>query len=308
MTKKLNSILAKESLSHLLPLFEDQGVTDSILVELNDGDLRELGIEKLGDRKRLLAAFEGSPSSGEGFRPTSGMVAVEGGVLPAGSQLAGTKVGAFGIGIHAVTMQEWRRLRAWGFQNGFGFEVGQAGGPQHPITMVSWYDCLKFCNAKSVMEGLEPVYGVKGQKGLFKSGEFGNEGGANIIMRPKANGYRIPLEAEWEWAARGGVRSQGYTYAGSNYADEVAWYTENSGGGTHPVGEKAPNELGLLDMSGNVREWCFDAHDDPPHNRRIRGGYWGYPAGFCAVSDRDGRAPDNRSPDYGLRLARSSGN
>ena len=128
--------------------------------------------------------------------------------------------------------------------------------------------------------------------------------------------YRLPTEAEWEYAARGGNKSQGYKYAGSNDPDLVAWYSGNSGDHTHDVGTRFPNELGIYDMSGNVWEWCQDwdgsYSSSPQRNpkgpnsgsyRVIRGGSWNYGAGCCRVSFRDGDTPDDRSSDSGFRLA-----
>jgi formylglycine-generating enzyme required for sulfatase activity len=132
--------------------------------------------------------------------------------------------------------------------------------------------------------------------------------------------FRLPTEAEWEYAARGGNKSKGYKYSGSNTLDNVAWYTNNSGGKTHPVGQKQPNELGLYDMSGNVWEWCQDWYGSYSSSsqtnptgpssgscRVLRGGSWDRNARRCRVSYRDGRTfPDYRSYDSGFRLACSS--
>lgn len=132
--------------------------------------------------------------------------------------------------------------------------------------------------------------------------------------------FRLPTEAEWEYAARGGNKSKGYKYSGSNTLDNVAWYTNNSSRKTHPVGQKQPNELGLYDMSGNVWEWCQDWYGSYSSSsqtnptgpssgscRVLRGGSWVRNARRCRVSYRDGRTfPDYRSYDSGFRLACSS--
>ena len=301
MDKKLKALLKKEKLEHLQPLFVEQGITDSILGDLSDGDLRDLGIDKLGERKRLLAAFQGASG---GDSSLGAMLEVEGGTIPKVSEIAGAKVASFEIGKFVVTMEEWQGVRSWAMANKFGFEVGESGGPKHPVTMVNWCDCVKWCNAKSLMEGLDPVYGVKGQDGYYCREEFGREGSENVVLKPRANGYRLPTEAEWEWAARGGRNTQGYTFAGSNNLNAVGWYGENSGGAAHAVGEKTANELGLHDMSGNVWEWCWDLNASC---RRIRGGSWGNDAEFCAVGHRANYYPDLRNDHIGFRLARSSG-
>lgn len=127
--------------------------------------------------------------------------------------------------------------------------------------------------------------------------------------------FRLPTEAEWEYAARGGSKSQGCKYSGGNNVDEVAWYFNNSGRKTHPVKQKRANELGLYDMSGNVWEWCGDWYGDygsgsqtnpkglsTGSNRVVRGGSWFSLAKRCRVSNRRGNAPLHRGNYRGLRL------
>ncbi|MBR7126769.1 MAG: formylglycine-generating enzyme family protein [Prevotella sp.] len=152
-----------------------------------------------------------------------------------------------------------------------------------PVEEVSWDDCQTFITKLNVLTGMQ---------------------------------FRLPTEAEWEFAARGGNSSQGYKSSGSNNIDDVAWYTYNSNSKTHEVGTKAPNELGLYDMSGNVWEWCQDwadsysssAQTNPTgptsgSHRVNRGGSRGSSAGSCRVSKRGSIGPGNRSDSLGLRLA-----
>jgi formylglycine-generating enzyme required for sulfatase activity len=155
-------------------------------------------------------------------------------------------------------------------------------GDNYPVERVSWKDIQKFLRRLNAATGKQ---------------------------------YRLPTEAEWEYAARGGNRSQGYLYSGSNDIGEVAWYAGNSGNKTHPVGQNRPNELGLYDMSGNVWEWCNDRWEHYPtgvlmnpkgattgSNRVIRGGGWNFTAETCRVAFRSNFPPDLRSYDLGFRV------
>jgi len=238
--------------------------------------------------------------------PSNPMVSVQGGTLPKTSELAGAKVADFQIGMYPVTMEEWQGVRNWGVENGYDMSEGSGGGPSHPVVEVNWYDCVKWCNAKSEMEGIKPVYSTK--EGIYKKGTTGLSG---VEL---GSGYRLLQEAEWEWAARGGLYSQGYNYAGSNNLSAVAWYSDNSKDATtrysavHAVGQKAPNELDLFDMSGNVWEFCWDSGRPggrPGTYRRIRGGSCCDDEGDCRISYGDGSLVDGIDWKTGFRIARS---
>ena len=160
-------------------------------------------------------------------------------------------------------------------------------GNRKPVECMSWDDCQTFISKLNSLTGKK---------------------------------FRLPTEAEWEFAARGGIKSQGYKYSGSNTLGDVAWYEENSGDTTHDVGTKSPNELGLYDMNGNVWEWCSDWYGDKyysssPSNhptgpssgayRVLRGGSWYSIANLCRSSDRGGSTPVDRGDNMGLRLCLS---
>jgi formylglycine-generating enzyme required for sulfatase activity len=188
---------------------------------------------------------------------------------------------------------------------------GRGRGTQ-PVVRVTWYDAVAYCNWLSERAGLIPCYSGRG---ITTKCDF------------SANGYRLPTEAEWEYAARGGHRSQGFTYAGSDNVDEVGWYLNNSGGERQPVGQKRPNELGLYDMSGNVWEFCWDWYgldyyesspaSDPagigipgPYERKRsrRGGAWEEPADSLRIAFRSHDWPDFVDDCNGFRVVRTAQN
>ena len=187
---------------------------------------------------------------------------------------------SFWIGKYEVTFEQYDKFcEATGRSK--PDDIGWGRG-RRPVTNVSWYDATAFC------EWLSSVTGRT---------------------------YRLPTEAEWEYAAKGGNRSRGFIYAGDNSIQEVAWYIDNSGGQTHPVGGKRPNELGLYDMSGNVWEWCSDwygKYSSSPQvnpsgpsggsNRVIRGGSWFNLAIGCRAANRNSITPDSRRSLLGFRL------
>jgi hypothetical protein len=230
------------------------------------------------------------------------MVQVLGGTLPDGSGLIGRVVGDFYLGKTEVTWGLWTSVQTWAVGNGYSdlAGVGAGTGDKFPVTNVSWYDVVKWCNAKSEKEGKEPVYQVNGV--TYKNGQ------SEPTLLASANGYRLPTEAEWEWAARGGRRTHGYTYSGSNDLNAVGWYGVNSGGAIHEVATKAVNELGISDMSGNLWEWCENSvNGDASSGRVIRGGNWYYDgAEACEVSRSAGSRTAQRDFSLGFRFALSS--
>ena len=263
-------------------------------------------------------------------------VKVEGGSCT----LNGTEVtlSSFWISKYEVTQEEFVSVMT-GNTNGIEanpswFDYGPTAGEvqeRRPVENVSWYDAIVYCNLLSMREGLTPCYTIKGSTDpaawgtsptWFDAEDY--DDWKSVTCNFDADGYRLPTEAEWEYAARGGNPEDGSwdnTYSGSNTLDDVAWYRDNSDRKTHEVGKKQANALGLYDMSGNVLEWCWDwygsssgypsgtedpAGPDAGSSRVDRGGSWGHFASDCAVSNRGYDYPCSRYDYYGFRLVRSA--
>jgi len=244
------------------------------------------------------------------------------------------RVSSFFISKFEVTQREWVNVMA--------SNPSDSEGDNLPVENVSWYDCIEYCNKRSLKEGLRPYYTIdKSKKDPNNKIDpvFGVDLDPNkwiVTINAGADGYRLPTEAEWEYAASGGQRSKSYTYSGSNDVGKVAWYYINAGdkplselwqrrllelnhNRTHSVGSKVPNELGLYDMSGNVREWCWDWYGDLKgpgidpkgssggYYHVWKGGGWVGVASSCALSFRGNSNPTNfRSSDQGFRVCRDT--
>jgi formylglycine-generating enzyme required for sulfatase activity len=233
------------------------------------------------------------------------MVLVEGGTFQMGSATGGSDerpvhevtLRSFYMGKYEVTQKEWAEI--------MGNNPGTFKSDTLPVENISWYEAVEYCNKLSLKEGLTPAYRGSGDA---------------ITCGFDASGYRLPTEAEWEYAARGGNKDAiPYEYSGGNNPDAAAWYSGNSGNRTRPAGTKQPNSLGIYDMSGNVAEWCGDwyernytggAQTNPigPSSgtvRVLRGGGWRGSATAVRSAYRGNGAPSSRAGDLGFRVARS---
>lgn len=231
-----------------------------------------------------------------------GEIYVPGGTFRMGSDTDGPAARP----VHSVTVSSFWMMKTEVTQKDYaalmGISPSHFKGDNLPVEQVSWYDALAYANKLSERDGLRPAYRISG---------------TDVDWDRSADGWRLPTEAEWEYAARGGASSQGYKYAGSNKVGDVAWPSGNSGGTTKPVGTKAANELGLHDLSGNVWEWCWDWYEsygaasqtDPAgaasgSSRVLRGGSWYDEASDARLANRNDGYPSSRFNILGFRLVR----
>jgi formylglycine-generating enzyme required for sulfatase activity len=265
---------------------------------------------------------------------TTVMQQPEGFVLVGGSFQMGDTVddgigGTYELPVHNVSVAPFLICRSEVMQGeyaalmGINPSSGYGVGDEYPVYNVSWYAALKYCNLRSMAEGLTPCYSINGSTNPASWGNVPTSNTAlwNLaVCNWDAEGYRLPTEAEWELAARGGSSYPDYLYSGSDFLDSVAWCSVNSGGATHPCGYMYCNGNSIFDMSGNVYEWCWDWYDaayystSPQNNpigpgtgirRTVRGGYWNATSSYCRISYRYYYFPYTATITTGIRLCRS---
>ena len=260
----------------------------------------------------------------------SGMILIPGGTFTMGRTSGSgdsderpthsVTLSSFYMGKYEVTQAEYAQY----MQPSSSWTSHYGLGDNYPAYYASWYAILKYCNLRSMAEGLTPVYSISGSTDPANWGSVPTSANSTwdaAICNWNANGYRLPTEAEWEYAARGATNTPDYLYSGSDDINAVAWYDgNNSPYGSKPVGTKAGNGLGLYDMSGNVFEWCWDWYSSSYYSsssqnnptgpasgsyRVPRGGGWYISAHYCRVALRDSYDPYGSGNVIGFRLCRA---
>ena len=279
-------------------------------------------------------------------QPPVGMMWIDGGDVELGQDSVGgdavpvhtNYISGFWMDATGVTKAQWDDVAAWAATNGYDITAGGGLGKtnNHPVQTVTWYECVKWCNARSQKEGLTPCYAI--DPIFFNIYKTGNLDISNSWVNWSSNGYRLPTEAEWEKAARGGRQRRLFPWGGdtiqharvnyraatNSYAYDTSstpgYHPNYQTGGvpyTSPVGSFPANGYGLHDMAGNVFEWCWDwyaaysaSYQTDPYGpaagtyRVLRGGAWGSYADYARCAERLNINPGYENNDVGFRCAR----
>jgi formylglycine-generating enzyme required for sulfatase activity len=277
--------------------------------------------------------------------PPAGMVLIPAGTFTIGNSIGdndaamananptNVTVSAFYMDVNLVSYSQWQTVYNWATSNGYGFvNVGAGKAASHPAQTVDWYDVVKWSNARSQQAGLTPVYYTDaGLTQVYTNGEV------TPFVNWTAGGYRLPTEAEWEKAARGGLSGLRFPWGNTISENQANYYGDTNDLGydlgpngynsigsiggtspaTSPVGSFVANGYGLYDMAGNVAEWCGDWYDATPYaggsdprgpasgsNRVLRGGVWADVASDERCAYRNGGDPNFASYNYGFRCVR----
>jgi sulfatase modifying factor 1 len=248
--------------------------------------------------------------------PINFMVKVEGGTFKMGSKNSDNAADNDEQKEHTVTVKDFEickfEVTVWQWKeyvkaNKLKMPVKPVWGWQdnYPINNLTWNEVIDYCNWLSKKENLNPVY---------------TQQGPNVSCDFTKNGYRLPTEAEWEYAAKGGKKSKETRYSGSNNPNQIAWHKANSKASPHTIGTKLPNELGIYDMSGNVWEWCWDWYNKDYYTiednknpkgpvmgerKSVRGGSWDSKLNYMRPANRISTLPSKTHEFYGFRVARS---
>jgi len=268
-------------------------------LDLTDDEIKEI-IDTIDDNMILVEGGEfkmGNDKGGMGFVTNTSNE----------KPLHSVTLDDFYISKFEVTQELWKSIME--------DDPSMVRGKGRPVEQVTWYDIVKFCNKLSEKKGLQKCYNIGKETGFIVKDR-------EVSCDFKANGYRLPTEAEWEYAAKGGNKTNGYEYSGSNDIAEVAWYTSFAIGKPEIVGAKLGNELGIYDMTGNVWEYCWDSYDsyksealinptgpekEKYGNYRVRrGGCRNLRKNFCGVTFRQSLMASMKDDMTGFRIAITS--